>query len=310
MASCAPDIVLPANAREAIAAESNANPAATACPENLAYVIYTSGSTGRPKGVAIEHRNAALLLFWAHDVFPPADLAGVLAATSICFDLSVFELFAPLAWGGTVFLANNVLELPEVAAANDIFLVNSVPSLIGELVRNGKLPASVRTVNLAGEPLSATLVSQLYRHENIKNVFDLYGPSEDTTYSTFALRSTTAPATIGRPVANKTTYVLDPYQQPVPVGVAGELYIGGGGVSRGYLRQPELTAERFLPDLFSSRAGARLYRTGDKARYLPDGNLEFLGRIDQQVKIRGFRIEPEEIESILRTHRAVQQAAV
>jgi amino acid adenylation domain-containing protein len=310
MASCAPDIVLPAKAREAIAAEGDANPAATACPENIAYVIYTSGSTGRPKGVAIEHRNAALLLFWARDVFPPEDLAGVLAATSICFDLSVFEIFAPLAWGGTVFLASSVLELPEVAAANDIFLVNSVPSLIAELVRNGKIPASVRTVNLAGEPLSAMLVSQLYLHENIKKVFDLYGPSEDTTYSTFALRSATAPATIGRPLANKTTYILDPYQQPVPVGVAGELYIGGDGVSRGYLRQPGLTAEKFLPDPFSGKAGARLYRTGDEARHLPDGNLEFRGRIDQQVKIRGFRIELGEIESVLRTHRAVQQAAV
>jgi amino acid adenylation domain-containing protein len=294
----------------AIGAEDTFNPPPAATPENIAYLIYTSGSTGRPKGVALEHRNAALLLSWARHVFPARDLAGVLAATSICFDLSIFEIFVPLAWGGTVILAANVLQLPEVAADSNITLVNSVPSLVAELLHNGKMPASVRTVNLAGEFLSTALVGELYRQENIEKVLDLYGPSEDATYSTFVLRGATAPATIGRPIANKAAYILDAYQQPVPAGVAGELYIGGDGVARGYFRRPDLTAEKFIPDPFSGKPGARLYRTSDQARHLPDGNLEYLGRIDHQVKIRGFRIELGEIESVLRSHPEVREAAV
>jgi amino acid adenylation domain-containing protein len=294
----------------AIGTEDTFDPPPAATPENIAYLIYTSGSTGRPKGVVLEHRNAALLLFWARHAFSAQDLAGVLAATSICFDLSIFEIFVPLAWGGTVFLAANVLQLPEVAADNNITLVNSVPSLVAELLHNGKMPASVRTINLAGELLSTALVAELYRQENIEKVFDLYGPSEDATYSTFVLRGATAPATIGRPIANKAAYILDAYQQPVPAGVAGELYIGGDGVARGYFRRPDLTAEKFIPDPFSGKPGARLYRTGDQARHLPDGSLEYRGRIDHQVKIRGFRIELGEIESVLRSHPAVREAAV
>jgi amino acid adenylation domain-containing protein len=293
-----------------IEAEDTHDPSVAADPENAAYVIYTSGSTGQPKGVVIEHRNAALLLFWANSVFSPQDLAGVLAATSISFDLSIFEIFVPLSWGGTIFLAGNVLQLPEIAAENRITLVNSVPSLVAELLHHGKMPGSVRTVNLAGEPLSTDLVAELYQQKNIQRVFDLYGPSEDTTYSTFALRDATALATIGRPLANKATYILDSYQQPVPPGVIGELYIGGEGIARGYLCKPGLTAEKFVPDPFSGRPGARLYRTGDQARHLPDGSLEYRGRMDHQVKIRGFRIELGEIEAVLRSHPGVRETAV
>ncbi|MDQ3173551.1 MAG: amino acid adenylation domain-containing protein, partial [Acidobacteriota bacterium] len=231
---------------EVIAQESAENPASRTSAENLAYVIYTSGSTGRPKGVAIEHHSTVTLLHWARDIYSPEQLAGVLAATSICFDLSVFELFVPLSCGGTIILAENALQLPTLPAAEQVTLINTVPSAIAELVRIGGVPASVRTVNLAGEPLQTQLVQQIYRQDTIRQVFDLYGPSEDTTYSTFTLRSATGRATIGRPIASTEIYILDGGMNPVPVGVPGELYIGGDGLARGYLNRPDLTAEKFI----------------------------------------------------------------
>jgi len=295
---------------KAIVQERTENLSGAAKAENLAYVIYTSGSTGRPKGVAIEHHSTVALLHWAREIFTPEQLAGVLASTSICFDLSIFELFVPLSWGGTVILAENALHLPTLPAAPRVTLVNTVPSAIAELLRMGGVPASVRTVNLAGEPLQTQLVQQLYEQGTIERVYDLYGPSEDTTYSTFALRSAKGRATIGRPIANTQTYVLDWRLQPAPIGVPGELYIGGEGLARGYLNRPELTAERFIRNPFSKEPAARLYKTGDMVRYLPDGNLEFLGRKDHQVKLRGFRIELGEIEAALNQHPAVEQAVV
>ncbi|MGH8718832.1 MAG: non-ribosomal peptide synthetase, partial [Burkholderiales bacterium] len=228
---------------------------------NLAYVIYTSGSTGRPKGVAIEQRSAVALLSWAADTFAPEQWAGTLASTSICFDLSVFELFVPLSVGGAVILVKNALELPTLKCADQVTLVNTVPSAAVELLRIDGLPASVRTVNLAGEPLSTELVRQLY-DQGIDRVYDLYGPTEDTTYSTFALRSRHGGATIGRPIANTQVYILDAYLNPVPVGVRGEIHIGGAGLARGYLNRPELTAEKFIANPFSEDPDARLYKTG------------------------------------------------
>jgi len=278
-------------------------------PDSLAYVIYTSGSTGRPKGVAIEHRNTVALLAWAGETFSDAELARVLFATSICFDLSVFEIFAPLVRGGTIVLAENVLALPSLAAADGITFVNTVPSAIAELLRDHALPASVKTVALAGEPLSAALADQIYASGTVKRVYDLYGPSEDTTYSTCALREEGGRQTIGRPIANTAARILDTNLQPVPIGVPGQLYLGGEGLARGYLNRPELTAERFIPDPFSDDdPGARLYATGDLVRYFPDGAIEFLGRMDYQVKIRGFRVELGEIETVIGEHEAVERA--
>ena len=216
---------------------------------NLAYLIYTSGSTGRPKGVAIEHQSTAALLHWARGVFAPEDLTGVLASTSVCFDLSVFELFVPLSSGGKVILAENALELPNLPVAKEVTLINTVPSAITELLIADGVPASVRIVNLAGEPLSTTLVEQLYQRGTIERVYDLYGPSEDTTYSTFALRRSPGPATIGRPIANTQVYLLDSQLNPVPVGVVGEVYIGGEGLARGYWNNPESTAADLFPIL-------------------------------------------------------------
>lgn len=276
----------------------------------LAYVIYTSGSTGRPKGVAIEHRSAVAFLHWAKEVFSPEELGGVLASTSICFDLSVFELFAPLSWGGTAILAENALHLPTLKTAEKVTLINTVPSAIAELLRINGIPETVRTVNLAGEPLPNTLAQQLYQLPHIQKVFNLYGPSEDTTYSTFALieKGAERMPPIGSPIANTQIYLLDRSLNPVPLGVPGELHIGGAGLARGYLNRPELTAQKFIPNPFSNSPDARLYKTGDLARYLPDGNIEYLGRIDSQVKIRGYRIELGEIEETLRQHSAVRDA--
>jgi amino acid adenylation domain-containing protein len=296
---------------EQIARESSANPLSLATPGNLAYVIYTSGSTGRPKGVAIEHRAVVAFLEWALSVFSADELSSVLLSTSFCFDLSVFELFTPLCAGGTVVLAANALQLPELDSAK-VTLVNTVPSAMTELVRMRGIPDSVRTINLAGEPLPQSLVNDIYARSNVRQVFNLYGPSEDTTYSTFVRVEPSAAhePSIGRPIANSTAYILDAHLRPVPAGVPGELHLAGGGLARGYLNRPELTAEKFIPNPFSRQAGARMYRTGDLARYSRDGQIEFLGRLDNQVKLRGFRIELGEIETTLRQQPAVEQAIV
>ncbi|MCW5623200.1 MAG: amino acid adenylation domain-containing protein, partial [Burkholderiales bacterium] len=292
------------------------NPVRRSGPQHLAYVIYTSGSTGRPKGVAIEHRNAVTMLHWARETYGDADLAGMLAATSICFDLSVFEIFVPLAWGGRVVIAENLLALPRLPATVGVTLINTVPSVLTQLLSIAALPASVRTVNLAGEALPPDLIERLRRIPHVQRVYNLYGPSEDTTYSTVACfdvdRPAAAPLTrvpIGVPIANTQAYVVDATGHLVPVGVAGELLLGGAGLARGYLARPDLTAAGFVPNPFDRRS-PRLYRTGDRVRRLPDGTLEFLGRADHQVKIRGFRIETGETETVLRQHPSVREAIV
>src|SRR6266498_22226 len=293
-----------------ISQEVRDNPSTNVSGINLAYLIYTSGSTGKPKGVAIEHRSTVALINWTEQTFSREELAGVVASTSICFDLSIFELFVPLSRGGSVILVEDALQLSSLQSRIKARLINTVPSAMAELLRLGGLPDTVQTVNLAGEPLKPSLVDQIHREPGVKRVLDLYGPSEDTTYSTFALRLPHKPATIGRPVSNTRLYILDPSMSPVPIGVPGELYIGGRGLARGYFNRPELTAEKFLPDPFGDKNGARLYRTGDLARYHSDGNVEYLGRVDQQVKIRGYRIELEEIEAVINQHHGVREAVV
>ena len=290
--------------------QHDSNPVSGVSAANLGYVIYTSGSTGLPKGVEIEHRNAVALIAWAGDVFTPAEFAGVLAATSVCFDLSVFEIFCPLALGGRIILVRDALALPELNAGAGVTLINTVPSAMAELVRIRGVPASVKTVNLAGEPLSTALVNSIYELGSVERVNDLYGPSEDTTYSTWTVRERNAAPSIGRPVHNTQAYVLDAFGKAVPIGVPGELYLGGAGVTRGYRNRPDLTAQRYLRNPFSTEAGARMYRTGDQVRYRADGRLEFIGRLDHQVKLRGFRIELGEIETALASHPAVENTVV
>ena len=289
--------------------DAMAFPESGVCPEHLAYVIYTSGSTGRPKGVAIEHRNAAALIGWAHDEYDRSMFQGTLAATSLAFDLSVFELFAPLTCGGSVILADTVLELSRLPARDRVTLVNTVPSAMTELLAAKAVPPRVRVVNLAGEPLTAALAAAVHGLAHVERLYNLYGPTEDTTYSTFERVERGSTPTLGRPLSNRTAYVLDGMGQPVPLGVVGEICLGGAGVTRGYLNRPELTAERFVESAMIDAPG-RLYRTGDLGRRLADGRIEYLGRRDRQVKVRGFRIELGEIVSSLVEHPSVADAAI
>jgi amino acid adenylation domain-containing protein len=294
---------------ETIEQESRDNPNPNLKPENLAYVLFTSGSTGRPKGVALEHRSAVEFVHWAQTVYTPRELAGVLFSTSVCFDLSIFEMFVPLSVGGTVILVQNALYLSS-ANREEITLINTVPSAMTELVRGGTIPISVKTVNLAGEALSAKLVAEIYSRTSVEKVYNLYGPTEDTTYSTYSLTAADRPVTIGKPLPNSQAYVLDRHGNTQPVGIAGELYLAGAGLARGYFGRPDLTQERFVANPFSSNSSAQMYKTGDLCRWLANGELEYLGRLDHQVKLRGFRIELGEIEAVLGHHPGVRQCLV
>ncbi|HEX8150712.1 MAG TPA: amino acid adenylation domain-containing protein, partial [Pyrinomonadaceae bacterium] len=296
-----------------IEGQDGANMDVTVAPDNLAYVLYTSGSTGRPKGVAVEHRSAANFVNWALTEFAPEHLSGVLFATSVCFDLSVFELFAPLACGGGVVLAENALELARLGgeAAGRVRLVNTVPSVMGQLLDARDLPDSVRVVNLAGEPLAGELARRVYASGRVEAVRNLYGPTEATTYATqerVAASGDDEP-TVGRGMAGTEVYVLDGRLREAPLGVTGEVYLGGVALARGYLNRPDLTAERFVPHPFSAEPGARLYRTGDLGRLRADGRLEYLGRADEQVKVRGYRVELGEVEAAARSLRWVRACA-
>ncbi len=293
-----------------IAKQSRENPVVAVKPENLAYVLFTSGSTGRPKGVALEHRSAATFVQWAQTVFTPEELAGVLLSTSVCFDLSIFEIFVPLSVGGKVIVVQNALFLPSAEARDEVTLINTVPSAMAELVRMKAVPPSVKTINLAGEALTETLVNEIYSSTPAEKLYNLYGPTEDTTYSTYTLTHPGSLVTIGKPVANTQAYVLDNHGHPLPIGVPGELYLAGAGLARGYFGRPDLTVERFVPNRFSVERNARMYKTGDLCRWFPDGDLEYLGRLDNQVKLRGFRIELGEIEAVLAKHASVRQCVL
>ncbi len=300
--------------------EESHKPAEAASGENLAYAIYTSGSTGMPKAVGIRHAGCASFLYWAATVFTPDDIAGVLASSSPMFDCALFELFMPLAWGGTAVLADSLLSLPELQSSWPVTLLMAAPTVIAELLQSSGLPASVQAINLSGEAVPRFLPEILYSSTAVGRVFNFFGISEITTHATGALLrpdgddepegSRMADPVIGRPIANVSAYILDANMNPVPIGVTGELYIGGSGVARGYLGRPGLTAERFLPDPYSGVAGSRLYSSGDLARYRSNGDIEFLGRGDNQVKLRGFRVELGEVESALLRCPGVYAAAV
>jgi amino acid adenylation domain-containing protein len=296
-------------------------PGAQVSDDDLAAAIYTSGSTGIPKAVGIRHGSAVSFLHWAAGRFLPHELRGVLATTSPVFDCTLFEVFTPLAWGGTVVLADSVLDLPTLSARDRVTLVSTVPSTMEELLRQGGLPAGVMTVNLAGDVLAGRLVADIQGASQVRRIFNHYGPSEATTYATGALISDRPQhagsveggaadpvPTIGSPIANVEAYVADDHLNLLPVGVPGELFIGGAGLARGYLGRPALTAELFIADPWSGRSGARVYRTGDLVRYRRDGSLDFLGRRDRQVKLRGYRIELGEVEAVLEAHPGVQRA--
>ena len=292
-----------------LSAYSTVAPVTGVSVNNLAYVIYTSGSTGKPKGVSISHANIMALSDWSKHLYSREDIQGVLASTSVCFDLSVWELFVTLANGGSLIIARNALELPHLPARDQVRLINTVPSAINALQDSGDIPASVRIINLCGEALKQNLVDTLYQQATIADIFDLYGPSEDTVYSTWTRREAGGTANIGRPMIRTASYVLGGDLQPAPQGVSAELYLAGAGLSRGYLGRAAMTAEKFVPNPFAGN-GERMYRTGDLTRYLGDGTLQYVGRIDHQVKVRGFRIELGEIEARLLQIDNVSQALV
>ncbi len=281
-------------------------------PDHPAYVIHTSGSTGRPKGVVVAHRSAANLMAWAQkdfeDVFRPG--STVVASTSLNFDVSVFEIFAPLMTGATVEIVRDVLALGEGEhSGRPVGLVSGVPSAFAQLLAQGAVSVRPSTVVLAGEALTRHALLDIRKALPDSRIANIYGPTESTVYATAWYHDTDRTPPIGRPIAGIRAYVLDRGMRPVPVGVPGELHLGGAGVARGYLGRPGLTAGRFVADPFGA-PGARMYRTGDVVRWTAPGELEYLGRADDQVKIRGFRIEPGEVEAALRKHPDVTEAVV
>ncbi|MET0396029.1 MAG: amino acid adenylation domain-containing protein [Longimicrobiaceae bacterium] len=302
-----PPLVLLDADRERIEAAPDAAPESGTHPENLSHVIFTSGSTGRPKGVMIRHSSVVVLLHWLREIVSDAERAATLFSTSVNFDVSVAEVFGTLAWGGTLHLAENALALAEMRDAG-IVHASMVPTAAAELLRMDGIPPSVRTLSLGGEALPPELARALYATGTIEKVGNLYGPTEDTTYSTWwRVEPGAERMRVGRPVAGTRAYVLDDELEPVPEGVVGELYLAGDGLARGYAGRPDLTAERFLPASFGP-AGSRMYRVTDRVRWLPDGTLEYLGRSDFQVKVRGFRIELGDVEAALREHPGVRDA--
>jgi amino acid adenylation domain-containing protein len=310
--TAAPPTVTPPTAAPPTAAPLTATPPAAReiAPEDLSHLIFTSGSTGRPKAVMVEHRSVAQLAAWAQVTFSDEQRDGMLASTSLSFDLSVFEILVTLALGGRVVLVEDILALSDPGFAHEVAFVNSVPSALSELLRAGELPASVRTVALAGEALPAALVDRLYAQQSIRDVWNLYGPSEDTTYSTAHRCVAGERPLIGRPLPATRAYVVDRHLRPVPEGVAGELLLGGAGLARGYRNRPQLTAERFPRLTFAEAEPTRVYRTGDRASWTQDGQLDYHGRLDDQVKIHGVRVEPGELEHALREQDAIGDAAV
>jgi amino acid adenylation domain-containing protein len=277
--------------------------------DRLAYVIYTSGSTGRPKGVEITHRGLANLVAYQSRAFGVGPRSRVLQVAPICFDASVSEIWITWTTGGELVIAPRHLAGPELAdliAEREITYLSHVTSVFATLPER-ELPC-LRTVVMGGEIIVPALAN---RWSPGRRLFNVYGPTETTVNAlVFTCASKAAAALpIGRPVDNTQAYVLDCWLKPVPIGVAGEIYLGGAGVARGYLRRPGLTASRFVASPFGV-AGSRLYRTGDLARYRPDGNIEFLGRLDDQVKLRGFRVELGEVSAALAEHPAVDQVCV
>ncbi|RPJ38734.1 MAG: amino acid adenylation domain-containing protein, partial [Planctomycetaceae bacterium] len=302
-----------------IARESEAQPAAAVVGDNLAYVIYTSGSTGQPKGVMNTHRGIRNRLLWMQDAYHLTEMDRVLQKTSFSFDVSVWEFFWPLLTGAVLVIARpeghkDSAYLVELIAGEEITTVHFVPPMLDAflLERGVQACVSLKRVICSGEELPLEL-QQRFISLLQAELHNLYGPTEaavDVTFWHCRRGSTGNTVPIGRPIANTQIYLLDEHLNPVPVGVPGELHIGGLGLARGYLNRAALTAAKFIPGPFSGEAGARLYRTGDLARYRPEGDIEFLGRLDNQVKIRGFRVELGEIEVVLRQHPAVREGVV
>jgi amino acid adenylation domain-containing protein len=304
---------------EAIAQNSVENIATQVAPENLMYVIYTSGSTGQPKGVMVSHRGISNHMAWMQRTYHQSEADCLMHRTPFSFDGSVWELWWPLLVGGRLVIARpgwhkDGAYLVRLISEQKITAVEFVPSMLNVFLNEEGLDTcdSLRHVICGGEALSVDLVERFFARLNAE-LHNQYGPTEasiDATFRTCQRGSDHLLVPIGRPIDNTQVYVLAERLEPAPIGVPGELYIGGVGLARGYLNRPELTAERFIPNPFSQQPGARLYKTGDLVRYRTDGNIDYLGRLDYQVKIRGYRIELGEIEAVLAQHPAVRETVV
>ncbi|GLV53931.1 hypothetical protein KDH_07820 [Dictyobacter sp. S3.2.2.5] len=295
-------------------------------PQQLAYVIYTSGSTGKPKGVMINHQGMINHLYAKIHALQLGPADTIAQTASHCFDISVWQFFAGLLSGGQVHIlldeiAHDPTSLLQAIEQRQITILETVPSLLRSLLDThssndlAQKPRSLRWLLVTGEALPAELCQRWWQANQQVPLLNAYGPTEcsdDVTHLTIKGEPVTTSAVmpLGQPLANTQLYIIDAYWQPVPVGVAGELVVGGAGVGTGYLNDPRRTAQSFVPDPFSQQAGARLYRTGDLARFQADGTIEFLGRIDHQVKLRGYRIELEEIEAVLQQHPAIRENVV
>jgi len=305
---------------ERISQESEVNPINAIGSKHLAYVIYTSGSTGKPKGVQIQHRSLSNFLLSLQQNPGLSKQDTLLAVTTISFDIAALELYLPLIVGAKIVLvshevATDGLQLLEKLNQAGITVMQATPATWRLLLVAGWKSSHHLKIFVGGEALPQELAHQLLNKSQA--VWNLYGPTETTIWSSVfqvgiqeAVQTKGGLESIGHPIANTQIYLLEQYLQPVPIGVSGELHIGGDGLARGYLNRPELTAEKFIPHPFSNKPNARLYKTGDLARYLPDGNIEYLNRIDNQVKLRGFRIELGEIEAVLVQYSEVREAVV
>ena len=307
------------NAWEELSQQSEENLQNQVDGHNVAYMIYTSGSTGRPKGVLNVHGGLRNRLQWMQEAYRLTPADRVLQKTPFTFDVSVWELLWPLISGACLVMARpgghrDSAYLVELIKSQCITALHFVPSMLGVFLQESGAESctTLRQVFCSGEALSYELQQRFFARSGAA-LHNLYGPTEasiDVTAWQCRTESDRPVVPIGRPIANTRIYILDRYLEPVPIGVAGELHIGGVGLSRGYLNQPALTAEKFIYHFFSAAPAKRLYKSGDLARYFPDGNIEFLGRIDTQVKIRGYRIELGEVEAVLGQHRAVQTSVV
>ncbi|HWQ90287.1 MAG TPA: amino acid adenylation domain-containing protein, partial [Clostridia bacterium] len=281
----------------------------TLSPAALAYVIFTSGSTGKPKAVQVEHRSVVNLLYSAAQTISFSRAENLLAVTTLSFDIAGLEIFLPLLFGARLTLAPHdamvdAQAMRRVVEDSGATVMQATPALWQLLIEAGWQGSADLKIIVGGDVLKPHLAAQLL--DRCASAWNFYGPTETTIWSTAWKVQRSSPVLIGRPLANTQVYILNDRLQPVPTGSPGELYIGGDGLARGYLNRPALTAEKFIAGPF----GSRLYRTGDLARFLPEGDIELLGRLDQQVKIRGFRIEPGEIETVLRQHPGIVDALI
>lgn len=273
-------------------------------------LIYTSGSTGQPKGVCVMHNNLVNLLNWGIRTKEPEDVRCVLASTSVSFDISLFELFFPLVTGNAILMVENLLELAHHPCREKVTFLNSVPSVVQAYLLLHRIPENVRTMHIAGEPLTAELANSIYDQSSIHTLMNMYGPTEASVYCTggTVFKGQDVFVTIGKPLDNTRVYILDAQKQLLPIGVIGEIFVGGKCLTKGYLGNEQMNRERFVEN--EHHHSGLLYRTGDLGYWTPEGEIVYVGRLDDQVKIRGHRIEPGEIQNQLIAHPSIREAAV